>query len=67
MTQTTPDAHLSPTVPENDAPNVPVTGSTEKHGTLFGGALTDEVSGSSRRVLHKPPGNKKATNECVTA
>jgi hypothetical protein len=35
----------------------------EKHGGLFGGALTDEALDSSRRVLQGSRGNKNATIE----
>ena len=34
----------------------------EKHGSLFGGALTEEVLDSSRRVLSKARGNKNAAS-----
>lgn len=51
MTQTTPEPHLSPTSPS---------GSQEKHGSLFGGALTEEAIDSSRRVLSHARGNKNA-------
>ncbi len=41
---------------------ISMTSQSEKHGQLFGGALTDEVLGSSRRVLQKARGNKNATS-----
>ncbi len=52
MTQRTPDPDLSRALPS---------GSPEKHGSLFGGALTEEVLDSSRRVLSHARGNKNAT------
>ena len=76
MTQTTPDPHLltadaedSPDTPatgrrnggRNGSRNGPANGSSQKRGSLTGGALTEETLASSRRVLQKARGNKNAT------
>jgi intein/homing endonuclease len=69
VTDTTPDHTLRPLSPDapaengsrNGSPNGSVSGSAEKHGSLFGGALTEEVLGSSRRVLSKARGNENVT------
>lgn len=69
MTDTTPDHTLRPLSPDdstdtgsqNGSDSGPANGPAEKHGGLFGGALTEEVLASSRRVLSNPRGNKNAT------